>query len=428
MTALLPLDSWRKIIGYHPFHFWGLADSANTPTSACNDLVTKYSYQATDAAGREDILQAIEAAEAKLKDYLHWSVAPHWVVETLQYPRFYQTGMDVIVSRAIDGRWQTVNANEGKIQAVGVETLTLIGTAAVVYSDADGDGLNDTFVATTVATTTEPHTDDIGAYFGSVDRLDGKAASDDSEIKPVTKTINGNGTVTIRGRAWLLVRPILYEGVTATPSNPIDPTVAGNFVTSIEVYRHYTNPDGITVDDSQATLVWETRAFPNVQSCCGGSATVFGNNSLDPAAQAFVVARAGIRDAEIGQLNPAAASFNSTTGVWASVAWDLCAPPDRVIVRYKAGRPLVSGEMDRQMQIVVARLACSELATRPTACDQANRELYKYQFDMSRAGGNNDEQFRISNDDLNNPIGTMRGQVQAWKFIKENANMQGFNV
>ncbi|HEY4714291.1 MAG TPA: hypothetical protein VIH30_08660, partial [Aquirhabdus sp.] len=62
MSALLPLETFRRIVHYHPFHFWGLADSANAPVSQCNDVVTKFGYQASDAAGRDDILQAIETA------------------------------------------------------------------------------------------------------------------------------------------------------------------------------------------------------------------------------------------------------------------------------------------------------------------------------------------------------------------------------
>ena len=36
----LSLESWREIIGYHPFHFWGLADNSVVPvTSSCNQIV-----------------------------------------------------------------------------------------------------------------------------------------------------------------------------------------------------------------------------------------------------------------------------------------------------------------------------------------------------------------------------------------------------
>lgn len=427
MSTLLPLETFRRIVHYHPFHFFGLADSDNAPVSQCNDIIAKYGWQASDAAGRDDILQAIETAESKLKDYLRWSVAPHWVDEVLPFPQFHQVGNRYTANAAVDGRWMTVNATEGKIQAVGQETLTLIGTATITYSDADGDGLSDTFTATTVATTTETDSDDIDVYFGSADRLDNESANDNWKIAPVQKTINGNGTVTVRGRAWLLVKPILYEGLAATQGSPIDPTVAANFVTSVEVYRHYTNPDGTTVDTSQAVLIWETAAYPNFAQCCGGTVVSL-TNTTDPASYYQAVARAGIRNAETGELNPAAASYDATNAVWSAVTWGLCVPPDRVRTRYKAGQPLVRGEMTRQLQTIVARLACAELVVRPTACDVANREFYRWQFDLARAAGNNDEQYRISNQDLNNPLGTRAGQVQAWKYVLDQAHVTSFVV
>lgn len=424
--TLLPVETFRRILGYHPFHWWGLADSAFTPKSQCNDIVTKYSWQTSDAMGREDVIRAIETAEDKLREYMRYAPALHFVEELLQFPQYHQTGMRALSNAAVDTRWLTVKLREGKTHSIGKETLTLIGSITLTYSDADGDGVNDTFTGTTAATTTETDIDNIDVYFASADRLDGEAAGETWEIAPIKKTINGNGTVTILGRSWMLVDPIRYSGLSATPSNPLDPTVAANFVTTLEVYRHFANPSGITVDDSQAVLIWETAAYPNFAGCCQGSVT-FTGGSTDPASIYQAIARAGIRNAEIGEVNPASASFDSTTGFWAAVTWGLCVPPDRVRVRYRAGvAHQANGEMSQQFQTIVARLAAAELITRPTACDAANRELYRWQFDLSRAGGNNDEQYQISGGDLNNPFGTRAGQVFAWKAVQKQAHVNGF--
>lgn len=421
--TLLPIETWRKLISYHPFHFYGLSNSNIAPVSSCNDLVVKYGWQASNAAGRSEITEAIQAAEDKLTQYLRYAPALHFVDELLQFPQYHTTGVRYLNNAAVDGRWMTVLLKEGKIDSIGKETLTLIETITVTYSDSDGDGLNDTFTATTTATTTESRIENIDVYFSSANRLDNEGANDNWLIAPVQKTINANGTVTIRGRSWLLVRPILYEGLSATPTNPIDPSVAGNFVTTVDVYRHYVDPNGVAITDSQAVLYWETQ--PNFGACCGGtSVTYTPGGSTDPASYYAAIARAGIRNAEIGEVNPAAASYDSTTGLWSAVTWGVCTPPDRVRVRYRAGEPLAAnGEMQKKLQTVVARLACAELVTRPTACDIANRELYRWQFDLSRAAGNNDEQYRISNEDLNNPFGTRAGQVQAWKYLKENGHV-----
>lgn len=427
--TILPLETWRKIISYHPFHFYGLSNSSIAPVSQCNDIVTKYGYQAANAAGRSEIIEAIQTAEDKLREYLRYSVGLHFVEETLQWPQFYETGIQNRSNMGADGRWNTVILREGKLDSIGKETLTLIQTVTLTYSDADGDGLNDTFTATSASTTTETDIDNIDIYFASADRLDNDSAGEAYKIAPVKKTINANGTITILGRSWLLVKPIKYEGLNATQSNPLDPSTSANFVTTLEIYVHKADPNGTALTTSQAVLEWETLAYPNYSDCCGGASVVFPNGSSDPASVYRAIARAGIRNAEIGEVNPAAASYDATTGLWAGVTWGLCTPPDRVTVRYRAGVPSqANGEISHDMQVIVARLACAELSTRPTACDIANRELYRWQFDLSRAAGNNDEQYRISNDDLNNPFGTRAGQVFAWKAVKKMANVLGIVV
>ena len=74
------------------------------------------------------------------------------------------------------------------------------------------------------------------------------------------------------------------------------------------------------------------------------------------------------------------------------------------------------------------RLAAAELSTRVCACDTANRELYRWQFDLSRAAGANDEQYQISANDLDNPFGTRAGQVAAWKEVKHLSNLVGLTT
>ena len=74
--------------------------------------------------------------------------------------------------------------------------------------------------------------------------------------------------------------------------------------------------------------------------------------------------------------------------------------------------------MARKFQTITARLAAAELGRPLCACEPANKELARWQFDMARTAGNNDERFAISAEDLNNPFGTRRGQAWAWKAVK----------
>jgi hypothetical protein len=137
------------------------------------------------------------------------------------------------------------------------------------------------------------------------------------------------------------------------------------------------------------------------------------------------VARVGIRDKKLGLLTPAEASYDTTTGIWSSLDWTVCTQPDRVTLRYLAGFPLAAdGIMAEPYRTVVARLAAAELSRTICSCDIANRELYRWQFDVSQTA-RGDELFGVSSENLNNPLGTRRGHIQAWKFIMDQQQVTG---
>lgn len=411
--SLLSLEEWRRIMGISPWFFWGLQSpvGVTNPSSGCDTPITQYSWQAVDAFGRADIEQAIETAENRLFELLNYWPAPKYTEKTFPFPQYPDRRVMNVGYAGGDGRWQTVNVGEGYIQNVGVQTRTLIqANVALTYSDLDNDGLDETFslsVATSVTDISQ-----IALYFSSADRWNGNPIGEEWRVKPVNVTLSG-GTATITGNAWLTVKPVLYEGVLATEGLNIQD--ATNFVTTLDVYRLYIDPTGTTVDTAQEKLIWETEPWP---SYCVCDPVV---NSSDPAALGYAPGRGSIRDAKIGQIVTARAVYNSTTGVWCAPAWPYqCRPPDRVTLRYEAGRPLVNGKMEYRMQVLVARLAAAELVRPICACDAANRNLYEWQFDLARTTGANDESYgAISPDDLANPLGTRRGQVFAWKEIKQ---------
>lgn len=436
MTSLVSVEQFRAVLGYHPYHFWGLVNSTIPVTSACNTLLYEYNWQNTDALGREALREALENAENKMRDYLGYSIAPKYFRETVQWPRFYNPGLvRSAMSSDPSGHYISQRLSNGYVSALGYEQLTLIGNAAITYSDTDGDGLNDKFSVSIATTVTDP--DKIAVYFVSADRLNGEGVSDRWRISPVTITISG-GTVTITGKAWLLVRPILYEGV-AVEDNPLDPTVAGNFATSLAVYNRTTNPDGETIYNAQASLIWETEPCHGWWCYCGcNGTTVPADSSYDPAAVSIAIGRVGIRDAISGTVTAVTALRNATTGIW-SQSPQYWREPDRVEFRYLAGYPLEhnreatgdsvpsqNGQVDKKWVTAVCRMAAAELPNRLCACDRANSELYNWQFDLSRAAGANDEQYATSEEILNNPFGTRRGHVYAWRTVKHLRNTIGF--
>lgn len=416
---LLPLDSFREEIGYNPWHFWQLSDDTLVPVdSNCSDLVYEHNWQDADAVGRDAMRRAIMNAEDLLAQYLGFDVAPRYRDSIVDFPRYHQRSAFYGASANADGRWLSVQLPYGYVQAVGVESKTLIGNANVTLSDTDSDGIYDRFtlsIATSVTDTAE-----IAVYVKDADRPNNENDDDRWRIQPIRVTISG-GTATITGRAWTIVKPVLFEGAGQAG---IDPTSDSNYLSQLAVYQRKTNANGEEIDTSQSVLIFETEPTGWMLGCCQ-TTTDPEDSSRDPAAVAKAVARAGIRDERNGLVLPAKAVRNATTGIWEAVQWSSCSPPDRVQVRYLAGYPLENNQIARQMRVTVARLAMAELDAPICACDQANRTLHRWQLDLAQTSGRNDELIgMITPEDLDNPLGTRRGHVYAWRQVRNLQNIQ----
>lgn len=420
MTPLLPLDIWRAEIGFNPWLFWGMADnSVIMDNSKCSGLVREYAWQGSDAAGRDDLRRAIERAEEKLSVYLQYRVAPQYVeTDALEWPRFEDASQVRYVDRDATGRRVAMMAPEFYVQALGIEQLTLIGTTACAYTSVFGPQtpvpLLDTCTLTIATTETDPN--NLAVYFSVADRFDDTAVGERWRIQPIQASISA-GIATIIIRRWLLVRPILYQ---APILNALSPFTAGNFVTTLDVYSRTTNGAGNSLTTSQALLIYETNDCGGWGAgfCCGSPTS----GSTDPGTVGQVIARAGLRDSLLGLITPAAATFNSSTGLWSS---GCCyAEPDRVKLRYLAGYPLENGRMATRWRQVVTVFASAELKRRICACRETNERLHDLQLDMSLQSTET-ERYQRSEADLTNPFGTRLGHIQAWKQSKDQILRRG---
>lgn len=414
----LSLDRWREIIGFHPWHFWQLVDSQNAPvTSACNTIVYQHSWQATDKTGRQDIYEALAQAESRIKERLYFWPYPHYSENTFELPKYPDRRVQRLGYAGGDGHWASLDLKERHVQKIGVETFSLLeDEAAVVYTDLDGDTLKETFTVTIPAPAGLTDLSQVRLYFNSTDRYTGEGIGPRWEIKPIFCALTG-GNLVIKGRAWTAIRPVLYE---KTRPGDLQISESSNFASTVDVYRRYIDPTGITVDTAQGKLIWETLPYW-YGACCDPV-----NNTTDPAALGYAIARAGIRNSEQGLVTPAQAVWNSVTGVWCTPDYQYyCNMPQRVTLRYEAGYPLVNGRMAEKMEKAVSYLAAAELVKPICACETANRILYYWQRDMSIAGG--EESYGISPEDLANPFGTRRGHIFAWKEVKELRILNGFS-
>jgi len=425
----ISLERWRQIMGFNPYHFWGQANTIVPVTSNCNTIVREFSWQNADAVGREDIREAIRAAGHRLKEYLGYRIGTYYVEKVVPYPRPVQVGLQYGAAIDAMGRTLAVNVGEGYLQAVGVRARTLLGSPSVVYSDANGDGVNDTATITQATTVTD--VSEIAVYFVAADRLDSEAVGEKWRIEPAKVTITA-GVATIICPSWIMARPVKLQGVVTEAIDPADTTLAtNNFAQTVEVYRLFTDPDGITTDTSQAVLLWESDP-PLWCSSISDSSVVFDTARHDPAAVGLAIGRASIRNKRLGEIAPAMVVYNATQEKFTAVNWNEYKQPKSVILRYLAGAE--RREVESQItyggnwDTIVARLAAAELSRGICACDGANQPIYRWQFDRSRAAGANDEQYRISERDLNNPWGTSAGAIYAWKQVENLMITRAFSV
>jgi hypothetical protein len=417
---LLPLDAFRQFVGYNAYHFWGCSNQTIPTTSQCNTVLPEYGYQNAQAISRSDLRDAIIRAETKLADYLRYDVAPRYREEVQPWP----TRLDRITRRIpsnVDGEYLSVQARYGYVQAVGVETLTVDqANAAVVLTKSITP--QDSFTVT--APTTATSADEVAIYFSAADRYDGSAVGPRWRIQPISVTIAA-GIATITGPAWLLIRPTLYT--TSFNLTVVDPTNNANFASTVDVARLYIDPDGQTVDTSQATLIWETLPWSwYCQSCTIGGTT--NPYAADPAAVGKAIARVGVRDMVNGTLTPAQAVYSTTSSPpqWVATPFAACSEPDRVELRYRAGLALVNGQMSPFWAELVCILTLAELPGPICACKESNVRIAHWQFDLARTSGMGGESYGlISGEDLNNPFGTRRGHVEVWKRVRDFRQLGG---
>jgi len=422
----LPLENWRQKVGYNPFHFWGIAGPDVPITSQCNGALREYAWQSADAVSRADIRRAVQSAEGRLFELLRFRVGPQYVTKEITYPRPADARMQYARPVGADGRFLSVSVDDGYIQEMGVEALTLIDTPNVTYSDEDGDGVLDQFEVQVNTAVTDPA--ELAVFFNATDRFDRPiGGADDSRwrIEPTHIEIAG-GVATITGPAWLLVKPILYEGVSvgniAPPTNPIDTAI---YAQTMDVYRQTTDDNGQSTATAAAVLVWENDPPPwawpfgdNFLACCND--LNYSPSQYDPAALAYTIARAQIRNGRSGEVYIGEATLD-TGGEWVARNWSGCRQPDRVILRYLAGAHLL--EVNEQLprsgnwSDILFRLSIAELEGCFCTDHRANQILYQWQVDMA-VSVPKQQTIRISESDLRNPLGTRRGAVYAWNQIK----------
>jgi hypothetical protein len=312
---------------------------------------------------------------------------------------------------------KSVIADWGKIIDVGRRNLTTIGEATtgggtLVFSDDDGDGYDETATITLPLPagladfTTEC---EVKVYFDGED-------TPDWEIRPARSVTITGGNVIIVFWSWQLIDPDLQEAFPTTQSGLVSLLLSDTiYVDTVDVYREFT-------DNSLASaeFFWEPGP-PNVIEgivclSCGGTGC----------ADCALTTQDGclrIRDVHAGIVVPVPASYDDTDEQWEVVAFTECREPDQVSLWYRAGdqdqRFLKGRTCDPLSNFwaeAIAWLATARLERNLCSCSNVTNLATGLRVDLSASvsGGTT---YLVSEKDLENPFGTLRGEVKAWKRV-----------
>lgn len=409
--TLLSLDRYAALMGINPAHFGGgTGGDVMAAGSQCNDIWYQYAFQAYDRVSREDLAMAIAGAESDIAEVLGFWPAPTFIDKEMHtYPHHHR--VDVRTAGVTPyGFYKAIRAKWGKFIQAGQRGTTLVAQPTVAagtlaYSDADGDGFSET--ATVTATTTLTDACEVKVYFGST------SAAPEWEIRPArTKAISG-GTFTATFWTWQLVDPDLWEALPTTAGmSAVDMTDTDNLVTTVDVYREYTD-----FSEESCQFFWEPEVIEQVCTACGGSGCVACTLTVQDGC-------IHVRNVDAGIVVPALGRYDSTTGEWVSQLASVCREPDIVKIWYWAGdmsNSFLNGTscdpLSHHYAQAIAWMATARLERPFCSCGALAALAEDLRTDVAMLSER--QSFSITPQLLSNPFGTRKGEIMAWQRISK---------
>ena len=376
----LPLDTWAAINAISGCSWNQVLNPTHVPHSACDDvwLQNGYSGGADRILGREDVARAIAAAEELIAYRCGFWPYPAYFNEEVAWP---------VPKRGYQYTLPTLQTKWGYVISPGIPAQSMIELCApIVYTDADGDGVDDTATITISAadmlaagaTLAEVNLYPPTSYFT------GECGDYNPEwrIRPIHKCLDAGGNVIITLSRCQLVLPNLWLN-----DDPLSLDDDLNFLTCVDVMRDYTDTS------IQAQLVWKT---------AGGCCATDGQACQEACQTACLI----VEDSRIGHVRIMPASYSA--GAWSTSALSNCGLPNAARLWYLAGL----SSMTNALKEAVTRLANVLLPEAPCGCNQTrlrwehDREIQDINaLDVSLAFS---------------AFGTSaRGAIFAWSVIKQ---------
>lgn len=396
IPTLLPVYQFAKVLGLHPLHIMGVTyPNSSAASSVCVNAIQQYSWQDADGVSREELAWAITEVELQLAEYLGFWPMPTWTVDERvdlqQRPGYWFNSL-----KDVRGDLFSVKASRGHIISGGRRSKTLIDDAvAIVYSDADGDGYNETATISVTTSVTDP--EEIAVYYP------GLSGDDDWEVRPITVAISA-GTATITCRREQLVVKNLYERLDASVING---ATDASFLTTVDVYRKYNDPS------VQAQLVWR-----GIDYCCD-------DGSCGSCGLTIQTACMTVKDKKLGLVTLTPAEWDSDEFTYASP--EVCGRrPDYVRLWYRSGyqdrsQPNYNIQMAREMQLAVAKLAIAKLDRMICSCKAVSDVQSHWSTDLRKnvSVQGKGTTYKVTPYELdNNPFGTTIAALEVWRLVR----------
>jgi hypothetical protein len=213
--------------------------------------------------------------------------------------------------------------------------------------------------------------------------------------------------------AWQLLDPDQWEALPTDAGAEAINLVTGDYIDTVDVYRVYTD-----YSQHSAEFFWEPRYYGVVCPEC--------SNAGCPACELTVQCGCmHVRDVHRGIVVPVPSEWDSTNEQYNPQAFELCVEPDQVKLWYYAGeigQRYLNGStcdpLDDQLARAIAYMATARLERQWCACNNVATLAADMRIDMIKGEPDGSSYF-VSDKLRDNPFGTRKGEVYAWRILRK---------
>lgn len=386
VPTLIPLDRVAFHLGIDPYHFNQIITDLHPVDGECEDVWYQHDWQLSGKVARESLADALRQAEDMVCDFLGYTPLPKWFVEDQRPEAHYKIERNTM--RNSQGLPKSLVTQWGYFIEGGARTSTLIDTPAIVYSDVDGDGYNET--ATVSFATTVTDEDELYLYYPD------KGGAEEWEIRPLTSITIAAGTATITFPRYLVPLETLLNTPPGDSSAniAIDGDEVTNFLDEVDAYRVYSDPS------QQITFHYEGSTGDCLSTPCNDSTET---GCLYP------------KDKRLGIVQYRRADWDADTETYVSNYYS--ALPSYMTVYYRAGFRQNNSfrKMDHTLERMICYFALSFLDRDLCGCAYTQDIWQKQTEDLAEREGK--RSFSVPWNELGNPFGTTRAAITLWKRL-----------